>query len=156
MSALEQFAARFDRRDQKNPTEESELNDLEQHLNIKLPGDYRRFMLAIGSAWTPEILDIIVARELEMQDVQNFFAPDVVLNDKRNGWSSKVDPPIIPFASDCVGNTIGFLESDLSTPLPTASVYVFDHDLETLEKVHQSFSAWIEAYNAILGQGQDQ
>lgn len=149
MSIFETFAKRFNRNTSAKPLAEVDLERLERELSIMLPLDYRSFMLTVGDAWTPHILDIIVDQKIEMQDIQNFYSADAILHDKHHGWASRLDTDLIPFGSDCVGNTLGFLRNDLDLVRDTASVYLYDHDFGTIEKISSSFSDWIDRYNEL-------
>ena len=149
MTAFKQFADRYNKRDDARPSTQADIEELEKELGIQLPGDYKIFLLTIGSIWTPDILNLVVDRELEMYDVSQFWYTKEIIDDKKNWWTAKVSTDIIPFASDSGGNIFAFLTGDLKEEKETAAIYFYDHDFETVEKIAESFKDWLDNFNKI-------
>jgi cell wall assembly regulator SMI1 len=149
MTEFRKFADRFNKSTNAAPSTQSDIDKLEKELNIQLPNDYKRFLLSIGNIWTPDILDLVVDKELDLADVQQFWTPDEIIDDKKNFWTKQVSTDIIPFATDCMGNIFSFLASDLRQKTETADIYFFDHDFDTVEKISNSFTVWINNFNKI-------
>lgn len=84
-----------------------------------------------------------------MNDVQEFWEIERIIEDKKSEWTSQLATDIIPFASDCMGNIFGFLTADLKLERQTAAVYFFDHDFDTVDKIFESFTDWIDRFNTI-------
>ena len=64
MTEFRKFADRFNKSANAVPSTQSDIDKFEKELNIQLPNDYKRFLLSIGNIWTPDILDLVVDKEL--------------------------------------------------------------------------------------------
>jgi|SRR6185312_90991 len=148
-SEFEKFVERFNKSDDAKPSTQIDIDTLEKELNIYLPNDYKTFLINFGNIWTPNILDLIVDQELELNDVQDFWDMNKIIYDKRNEWTAQVQTDIIPFASDCMGNIFAFLTNEIKSPTETANIYFYDHDFETVEKISPSFKNWIGSFNKL-------
>jgi len=149
MEILSEFSNRFNKKDVIKKVSESDIQNLESEFGITLPKDYKMFIKEFGNVWTPEILDIIVDNEIELNDVQNFWDIESISYDKKNEWTSQIATDLIPFASDSMGNIFGFLTADLKTKRESNPVYFFDHDFDTVEKISDSFTEWVNEFNII-------
>lgn len=69
MTEFRKFADRFNKSANAAPSTQSDIDKLEKELNIQMPNDYKRFLLSIGNIWTPDILDLVVDKELDLADV---------------------------------------------------------------------------------------
>lgn len=78
-----------------------------------------------------------------------FWDIESISYDKKNEWTSQISTDLIPFASDSMGNIFGFLSADLKSEHESSSVYFFDHDFDTVDKIANSFSEWLNEYNNI-------
>ncbi len=87
MTELEQFVRRFNKSEEAKPPIQADIDNLEQEFHIFLPFEYKLFLLAFGNIWTPEILDLVVANESDVYDVQQFWSIDKIIFDKRNEWT---------------------------------------------------------------------
>ncbi|GAA3561449.1 SMI1/KNR4 family protein [Snuella lapsa] len=149
MEIFEEFINKYNRNESLVKATDLELNDLESEFNIVLPNDYKLFIKSYGDVWTPSILDIIVDNDLELNDIQDFWSIEKIIYDKKNEWTSQLSTDLIPFASDCMGSIFGFLTSNLKQKNENSSVYFFDHDLNTVEKISNSFTDWIYRFNKL-------
>jgi hypothetical protein len=149
MTALNQFAKRFNKSDDAKASTQVDIVRLEHEFQISLPNDYKIFLSKFGNIWTPDILNLVVDNELDINDVQQFWTIEEIIYDKHNEWTSNLSLDIIPFASDCMGNIFAFLRQDIQSPTDTTNVYFFDHDFDTIEKISNSFTDWIEEFNKI-------
>jgi hypothetical protein len=140
-----QFISRFNKNSEAKLAEQSEIDMVELEFNIYLPDDYKSFLLTCGDLWTPDILDLIVDRDLSIEDVQDFWDVDGIIECKKN---ESMDG-LLPFASDSMGNVFAFIISDLINQHPSASVYFYDNDFDSMEKTSESFTAWIERFNQL-------
>jgi len=144
------FASSFNKNEEIRTASLQDIDHLESSLNIKLPEDFSIFIQHYGNLWTPNILDIIVDNDIEMNDIQQFMLPEEILEDKREGFTSQVDEDLIPFASDCMGNLYAFKTSDIEKEHSTAKVYFFDHDLDEVYFIANSFRAMIQGFNSLI------
>ena len=149
MEILREFSNRFNKKDDLKKASESDIQKLESEFGITLPKDYKTFIAEFGNISTPDILFIIVDKKIELNDVQDFWDIESITYDKKNEWTSQISTDLIPFASDSMGNIFGFLSTDLTTENETISVYFFDHDFDTVEKISDSFTEWINEFNII-------
>jgi hypothetical protein len=144
------FASLYNRSDETRSVSLAEIKVLEDALKIKLPDDFKLFMQTYGSLWTPDILDIIVDNDIDMHDIQQFWPPDEIIEDKKSGITNQIElEDLIPFASDCMGNIYAFKTNDIRVSKPTATVYFFDLDFNENQIVAQSFTELIEEFNAL-------
>jgi hypothetical protein len=149
MEVFQEFATKYNNSEEVKKITKSEIQKLESEFDIYLPDDYKIFLLNFGNLWTPDILDIIVDNELDLNDVQQFWDVESIIFDKKNEFTSQMSIDMIPFASDCMGSIFGFLTFDLKEKRENCAVYFFDHDLEKVEKISNSFTEWIDKFNRI-------
>ena len=140
----QEFIARFHFGQAPTPASETQLDSIELELETKLPLAYRKFMMQHGPVHTQIILKEIADREINHPDVQDFFSPDDVVKDTRGYWSAGMPPDVIGFASDCMGNMIGFRRH--ATRVEDAPVVFFDHDFVDIWELAPSFRAFLAWY----------
>ena len=146
MDNFQIFSDRFNQNNAIVPVLQSDIDKLENEFKIKFPDDYIGFMIRFGNVRTPDILNIILANDLDLDDIQQFWTINQIIEDKCIGRSSKPKTGLIPFASDCLGNIFGFLAADLQKGIQQCPVYFYDHDFDTMDKLVLSFSALIDQY----------
>jgi len=145
------FASLFNKESEAQTASLLKIQSLEDSLQIKLPEDFKLFMINYGTLWTPDVLDIIVDNEIEMDDIQQFLSAEEILEDKKSGFTNQIElADLIPFASDCMGNIFAFKSSDIKIERPTADVYFFDLDFNEMHLVANSFTALIEEFNSLI------
>lgn len=149
MTAFRQFVDKYNKNEEIKLATQTEIELLEKEFSIHLPADYKNFITTYGNIWTPDILDIVVDNQLDMNDVQEFWEIEKIVEDKKSEWTSQLQTDIIPFASDCMGNIFGFLTADLKVLRETADIYFFDHDFDTVDKISDSFTDWMDKFNSI-------
>ncbi len=149
MEIFNKFSIRFDKNDDLKKASESDIEKLQKELKIIVPNDFKLFLIDYGNIYAPYILDIIIDNELELNEVQEFWTPERIIYDKNNEWTSQISTDLIPFASDSMGNIFAFLTSDLKEKKESTAVYFLDHDFDTVEKLADSFTEWIDNYNRI-------
>jgi hypothetical protein len=123
------------------------LDAVEQALDTALPLSYREFMQRVGPVYTPDILDGIVARQLEHADIRHVFSPDDVINDTKGYWAAGMPRDIIGIAGDSMGNMFGFGRTRRHEARPDdLPVWFFDHDYVKVESLAESFDALLAWY----------
>lgn len=147
MTVFRQFVDKYNKNEAIKLATAEDIDLFEKEFNIHLPTDYKIFIKTYGDIWTPNILNIVADKELDMSDVQEFWGIDRIIEDKKNEWTSQLTTEILPFASDCMGNIFGFLAEDLKVTRQTADIYFFDHDFDTVDKIADSFGGWIDRFN---------
>ncbi|HTA63569.1 MAG TPA: SMI1/KNR4 family protein [Bacteroidia bacterium] len=143
------FADRFNKSDTAKPASALEVEKLEKEFKVFMPADFKDFLLRVGNIFTPNILSLIVDKNIELNGVQEFWDIERITWDKKNEWTSKLETDLIPFASDCLGNLFAFMASDIKQQKQTAVVYLFDHEFDTIEKKAASFTEWVDGFNKI-------
>jgi len=149
MTVLQKFASRFNKSSKSKPISLADINALEKTLDIRFPLYYKEFVQNFGDVFTPDILHLIVSKDLDLHSLQEFWDTESILWDKKNEWTSKLSVDLIPFALDSSGNIFAFKTDDIRKEKQTADIYFFDHDFDTIEKISDSFTKWLDAYNRI-------
>ena len=144
------FANSFNKNDETQTASLHDIQLLENTFGIKLPEDFKLFVINYGNLWTPDILDIIVDNDMDINDVQQIWTIDEIIEDKISGVSEQIKENLIPFASDCTGNIYAFKSSDIKKEKLMAKVYFFDLDLDKLYPVANSFTDLIEEFNSLI------
>jgi hypothetical protein len=120
------------------------LNKIEEALNTRLPEAYRQFMLRHGAVYTPSILDEVAESKLGKPDIQEFLKPKQATEYTKMYWSGGMPADVIGFASDCMGNMIGFRrQSESSDDSP---VVFFDHEYVEVSEIFSSFDGFLAWY----------
>jgi hypothetical protein len=144
------FASLYNKSTDAQAVALSDIQSLENILKIKFPSDFKLFTNKYGNLWTPHILDIIVDNGIGMNDIQQFWLPEEIIEDKESGLTHQIEKEVlVPFASDCMGNIYAFKSHDLKTLKPTANVYFFDLDFNEIYLMANSFTALIEKFNSL-------
>ena len=99
MIIFKEFVDKHNENENIQLANQADINLLEKEFDIHLPEDYKLFIQIYGNVWTPTILSIIVDKELDMFDVQQFWEIEHIIYDKKNEWTSQLKTDIIPFAS---------------------------------------------------------
>ncbi|MEO6254009.1 MAG: SMI1/KNR4 family protein [Ferruginibacter sp.] len=149
MTTFKIFVDRFNKSEDSKTSTQAGIDLLEKEFKIYLPSDFKTFLLHFGDIWTPGILDLVVDKESDLNDVSQFWDVEQIIYDKKNEWTSSVSVDIIPFASDCMGNIFAFLANDLKRQKASSAIYFFDHDFDTVEKIAESFTEWIDKFNQL-------
>ena len=146
----QQFVARFHSSSggPPRPQTDAELDFVEAALDTKLPVAYREFMTRFGTVHTPCVLDEISESGLDHPDVQDFLVTNEVVENTKGYWSAGMPDDVIGFASDCMGNMIGFRRS--RERRDDASVVFFDHDYVEVSEIASSFDEFLDWYLANL------
>jgi cell wall assembly regulator SMI1 len=148
-TVFQKFSDRFNKNSDSKPAAFSDINALEAEFRILLPLDYKEFLQKFGDLWTPDILELVVEKYLSLNDVQDFWDTERIIEDKTNEWTSVLSVDLIPFASDSMGNIYAFKTEDLKKQKQTADIYFYDHDFDTVDKISNGFTEWLDNYNKI-------
>jgi cell wall assembly regulator SMI1 len=130
------------------PVTEAGLRNVEQRLNVSLPGDYRQAVLEVGLPRpTSRLLDAIVDRELDLHSVGDFYTPSEIIEETLNWREMRMPEQLVAFAGDESGNKFCFDADRLrSGGADGYAIWFYDHDFETVRQIAPSFDAWIEAF----------
>jgi hypothetical protein len=125
------------------------LDEIELQADLKLPLSYRKFVLNYGTPVTAGILESIVKGQHHIEDIQEFIGLDQLVSDTKLYESGGMDSGFLGFASDCMGNMFLFKRTECLNAINDAPVWFFDHDFVTIDKISDSFTAWLSRYNEI-------
>jgi hypothetical protein len=107
-----------------------------------LPQVYKDAVTKRGLPHTAlSLLSAIVAGDLDLPDVSEFFSPGDILSETESWRSLGLLEPFVAFADDCSGNMFCFRSMGSSD-----AVWFFDHDFLEVDEVSPSFNDWIFAY----------
>ena len=129
---------------------DAELQDVEKTFAVQLPAAYRSFLLEHGAV-SPgvSLLNSIVTNELDIADLSALCEPQEVIDDTTGWRESGLPVELFAIGSDCSGNLFCFRQDDCQKPTEDAPIYLWDHDFDETEKVADSFTDWILAFNGI-------
>jgi len=129
------------------PVLKQSLEDCARELEVAFPNSYIEYVTIHGSGGpTIELLNSIVDGELEINDLSDIHTPDEIIDSLESFESSGMPNELIPIASDSMGNMFCFERYEISKPREDAAIWFFDHDFDTVEKTHDSFTAWINEF----------
>lgn len=130
------------------PCTPAALDLVETQLATALPGSLREFFESFGPiSTTIDLLDHIVDRELDLQDVSEFLDPEALVSRTAAWRNLGLASDLIAFACDWQGNLFCF-KSVPSRP-PDAEVWYFDHDFGTNEPLDVKFREWVGAFASL-------
>lgn len=131
-----------------DPVSEAELESAEGRLQTRLPADYRDAVLQFGLPRpTIDLLDAIVDRELDLNDLSDFLSPAEIVAVTEDWRDLGLPEELVAFATDCMGNLFCFpTEADAGGEVP---VFFFDHDDRTVDAIAPTFTRWIEEFCAV-------
>lgn len=121
----------------------AELDAVERTLNARFPSSYRQFVQRYGCVWTPGLVEHLEATGRPVERAIEAFTPvgDLVTFD---GWNASIPQPLLLFASDSLGDMIGFPKrADVADDLP---VMLFDHEFNELTQLAGSFDGLLTRY----------
>jgi hypothetical protein len=139
------FVDKWTHQDYRPEPVDSELVDrCAEALKVMFPASYYEYMTSYGSGGpTIELLDSIVEGELDINDLADVFTPDEVIKSIDAWQSAGMPEDLIPIASDSMGNMFCFKRNEIIMARDDAPVWFFDHDFDTVEKIHDLFTSWI-------------
>jgi hypothetical protein len=123
---------------------DEQLDQIESELNTHLPFAYRQFITRHGVVHSQCVLSEICDKNLDHPDVQDFMTANEAIDDTKAYWSAGMPDDIIGFASDCMGNMIGFRRQN--EPSDEAPVFFFDHDFVEVSLLANSFDQFLLWY----------
>jgi hypothetical protein len=140
----ETFVARFHHGKKGKPATDKQLDSMESDLDAKVPAAYREFMTCHGAVHTPSILDELSDKEMDHVDIQELFTPAEAVKNTKLYWSGGMPDNVIGFASDCMGNMIGFRRQRKASD--DAPVMFFDHEFVEVRRIAPTFDKFLAWY----------
>lgn len=129
------------------PVAEVDLEVAEQRLGVRLPEGYRRGVLEVGLPCpTLALPDAIIVRELDMPSIGDFYTPAEIVEETLAWRGIGMPAQLVAIASDVCGNKFCFDADRPSSSSDTEAIWFFDHDCGTVNRIADSFEAWIERF----------
>jgi hypothetical protein len=109
-----------------------------------LPQTYKDAIAEYGAPYTTAaLLNVIVDRQLDIDDVAEFHTPNEIASATQNWRAMGLPPDLVAFACDGSGNFFCFKPEDQPD---SDAVWFFDHDLIEVYEVAPSFEEWMRQF----------
>ncbi|MDP2260821.1 MAG: SMI1/KNR4 family protein [Caulobacter sp.] len=116
-----------------------DLAHAEDAVGRRLPDSYRAAVLEVGlPRLTIALLHSIVEQDIDLADISGFLSPTEIVESTVDWRELGLPDHLIAFATDCTGNLFAF---DLD-----GSIWIFDHDYGTIDRLADSFEDWLGDY----------
>ena len=140
------FIERFQREEMTQAVSSTAIEQIASMLNVLLPASYRDFLETYGPVYTPDILDLIILRNVRLADIQQFQSIEDVIDSSQSIEAKGC----LAFATDCSGNLFCFKSLSNTLPSPDdAPVWLFDHETGKASKVASSFDTWLSNFTQL-------
>jgi len=149
MNSIDLFVKNWASKNAMVAINHEQITELESTLEVILPDSYKYLLSHYGLLHTPNVLTKICSLSSELSEVQDFLSLDDVNSLSKLYEMTGMPQGHILFASDCKGNMFCFKRSDCSSKQSDAPVWFFNHGLNSIEKVADSFTEWLEQFNAL-------
>ena len=149
MNSIDLFVKHWGSKQAMVPISSEDIAELEAKLNAYLPESYKYLISTYGLVHTPNVLTKICDLGVDISEVQDFLSLEDVFSLSKLYEMSGMPIGHVLFASDCKGNMFCFKLSDCEKKQVDAPVWFYDHGLCTVNKVCNSFSEWLEQFNAL-------
>jgi SMI1/KNR4 family protein SUKH-1 len=143
---IDTFVSKWNRNEEPRYATTQEVEEVENKLKILLPESYKYLVKKFGDVYTPNVLDEIVDRELEISDVQNFSLPAQAAEDTAAYIEAGMPDGFLAFANDCMGNMFCFKLNECTVEIKEPPIWFFDHDFITIKKIYNNFGDWLTKY----------
>lgn len=131
------------------PIDSQDIIELETKLNASLPESYKYLISTYGLVHTPNVLTRICDLGVDISEVQDFLSLEDIYSLSKLYEMSGMPKGHILFASDCKGNMFCFKFEDCVNETKDVPVWFYNHGLCTVNKASNSFSDWLEQFNAL-------
>ncbi|HXU94460.1 MAG TPA: SMI1/KNR4 family protein [Gallionella sp.] len=145
-SIVDEFVALWNANETLATATSHDVQELESTLGIKLPNCHVYLITKHGDLYAPNLLDAIVDKELELNDIQNFLLPNQMLEDTKAYEAAGMPEGYLVFASDCMGNMFCFKIDECKNQLSEPPIWFFDHDFVEIKPIANSFNEWLGNY----------
>lgn len=129
------------------PVAKDLIDDCAKQLKVEFPTSYTEYVTVHGSGGpTIDLLNSIVDGEIEINDLSDIHTPTEIIDSMESWQSAGMPKDLIPIASDSMGNMFCFKRDEIMVAKDDASIWFFDHDFGSVEKIHDSFTSWINEF----------
>jgi hypothetical protein len=147
MNSIDLFVKNWGSKQSMTPIDSHDIAELEQRLSVTLPDSFKYLLSTYGLLHTPNVLTKICDLGVDISEVQDFLSLEDVYSLSKLYEMSGMPRGHILFASDCKGNMFCFKLSDCESKKVDIPVWFYRHDLCTVNKVSNTFSAWLGEFN---------
>lgn len=149
MNSIDLFVKNWGSKDSMVPIDNNDIVELESKLNAFLPDSYKYLIGTYGLVHTPNVLTKICDLGVEISEVQDFLSLDDVSSLSKLYEMTGMPKGHILFASDCKGNMFCFKQTECAKQQADVSVWFFNQQLSTINKVSNSFIEWLDQFNEL-------
>jgi len=149
LNSIDEFIKNWANKNALVPINTDDILALESKLNLFLPDSYKYLITTYGLVHSPNVLTKICDLNSEVSAVQDFLSLADISSLSVLYEMSGMPKGHILFASDCKGNMFCFKQSDCINENKDASVWFFNQGLCTINRVSNSFSEWLDGFNAL-------
>jgi len=149
LNSIDTFVKNWGSKNSMVPINTNDILALESQLNCFLPDTYKYLISTYGLVHSPNVLTKICDLNSDVSAVQDFLSLEDVSSLSKLYEMSGMPKGHILFASDCKGNMFCFKLDDCVKREIDLPVWFFDNQSYTVQKVSDSFSEWLEAFNEL-------
>jgi len=149
MNSIDLFVKNWGSKQAMTPIDSADILALEERLSAILPDSYKYLLSQYGLVHSPNVLTKICDLGVDIAEVQDFLSLEDVSSLSKLYEMTGMPKGHILFASDCKGNMFCFKLSDCESRTSDIPVWFFDQGLRTVEKVANTFSAWLGEFNEL-------
>ena len=144
---IDEFVKKWNQNESLLSATNDDISNVENVLNIILPKSYKYLITTYGDIYTPDTLETIVDKEVDLNDIQNFELPNQAIEDTKSWQEAGLPSGYYAFASDSMGSMFCFKNSECQNKAQEPPVWFFDHDFVEIEKISENFLTWLGCYN---------
>jgi SMI1-KNR4 cell-wall len=124
------------------------LDRVEDRFQTRLPESYRNFMESVGPASADlSLLTTIVDNRLDLPDLQEFFSPEVVVEQTTMWRTIGLSKELIAFAGQGAGDMFCFEVIPKFKPASEElNVWYFNHEEREAYDLEITFLSWVKQY----------
>jgi len=149
MNSIDLFVKNWASKNAMVPISHTDIAELESAVETVLPDSYKYLISHYGLLHTPNVLTKICSLNSELSEVQDFLSLADVDSLSKLYEMTGMPKGHLLFASDCKGNMFCFKRSDCISKQSDAAVWFFNHGLNSVEKVADSFTGWLDQFNKL-------
>lgn len=149
VNAIDLFVQNWGSKKNMVPISHHDIDELEEQLSIFLPQSYKYLISTYGLVHSPNVLTKICDLGSDISEVQDFLSLEDVYSLSNLYEMSGMPKGHVLFASDCKGNMFCFKASECVIQESDIPVWFYNHGLCTVDKVSDSFSQWLAAFNEL-------
>ena len=149
MNSIDTFVKNWGSKSSMVPINTHDISNIESQLNCFFPDTYKYLISTYGLVHSPNVLTKVCDLNSDVSAVQDFLSLEDVASLSKLYEMSGMPKGHVLFASDCKGNMFCFKLDDCVKREVDLPVWFFDNQSYTVQKVSDSFTEWLEAFNEL-------